>query len=312
MTVVDADVVVADGREYRRRSFDGAGGLDALSRWLRETGPGRWDIGEPAWFRTGQRGEHAERIALWESEGRPVAWTWVRRGETGDALDLRLDTGHPALAAEALRWFAEAAAPGARSVTVLDAEGGLLDTVRAHGYRERPEGSYLVHLRRGLRDLPTPQVAEGYWLRHSRGDLDAEARAAVHRAAFSGEAAGAAGAAVTAEDYRELMRRGPYRAELDWLAGRTADGRPAAFCLAWLDEAGRAVVIDPVGTDPEHRRRGLARAAMLAALHHGRRLGAETAWVCVPGDADRPSARAVCEALGFRPFACSRTFTSAG
>ncbi len=53
----------------------------------------------------------------------------------------------------------------------------------------------------------------------------------------------------------------------------------AAYCLAWLDEARKTVLIEPVGTVPDHRGKGLARDVCLAALHTARALGAEIATV---------------------------------
>lgn len=44
------------------------------------------------------------------------------------------------------------------------------------------------------------------------------------------------------------------------------DGRLAAFAHGWPDNAGRRGEIDPVGTHPEHRRRGLAASVVAACL----------------------------------------------
>ena len=49
----------------------------------------------------------------------------------------------------------------------------------------------------------------------------------------------------------------------DWdLAIVTSSGRVAAFCLAWLDRENRIAEIDPVGTHPDYRKRGLAKALL--------------------------------------------------
>lgn len=103
------------------------------------------------------------------------------------------------------------------------------------------------------------------------------------------------------------MHAWPYRAELDWLV-EAPDGAAVSFCLVWLDGHNRVGVLEPVGTAPEHRRLGLATAAMLAALHAVRRLGAESARVCARGDDAYPSARAAYQAMGFRRFARNLTF----
>jgi ribosomal protein S18 acetylase RimI-like enzyme len=190
-------------------------------------------------------------------------------------------------------------------VTVLDAETELIEVLRRQGYDQQTTGPFFLHLGRGLERLPEPAVPPGYTLRPVRGDDDADARARVHRAAFS--LPGLPASKVSAESYLQIMHAWPYRAELDWLV-EAPDGAAVSFCLVWLDEHNRAGVLEPVGTAPEHRRLGLATAAMLAALHTVRGLGAEFARVCARGDGGYPSARATYQAMGFRRFARNLTF----
>lgn len=70
----------------------------------------------------------------------------------------------------------------------------------------------------------------------------------------------------------------PYRADLDCVA-EAADGSFACFCLAWLDEETRVGELEPVGTHPDHRRRGLGTAVCRFALQRLREEGAERAVV---------------------------------
>lgn len=309
MTATDAGTTIS-GRGYRRRPADDPGELRALQELagrLWAAGPSRWHPGELAWFRLARGAglPPGERIAVWECGERTVAWAWARTGPDGAGrCDLQLDPAHPELAGELLDWFEETAGP-AGAVTVLETDAAVLDALGARGYREVTDGPFFVHLRRELTDLSMPHIPEGYWLRHVRGEADAEARAAVHRAAFTGPDGGPA---VTAEGYRQVQRGPGYRRELDWMAGRLSDGRPVAFCLVWLDEVNAAAALEPVGTDPAHRRLGLAGACVLAALHGARRTGARTARVCARGDEAAPAALAAYTALGFRPFARNRTF----
>lgn len=263
----------------------------------------RWHSGELAWFRFQHVGREPEwPTALWEDGGETVAWAWAK---LPGQLDLHLDPAHAGLADEILGWFDEVAEGPGRTVMLLDTETDLMDVLRRHGYRERIEGPFFIHLRRDLADLPEPKVPDGYTLRPVRDESDAEARAAVHRAAFS--LPGLPPSKVTGESYLQVMRAWPYRTELDWLV-EAPDGTPAAFCLVWPDEHNAVAALEPVGTDPGHRRLGLASAATLAALHAARRLGAESARVCARGDDGHPSARATYESLGFRRFARNVTF----
>lgn len=260
----------------------------------------RWHLGELVWFQHIGRAEW--RTCLWEYGEQVVAWAWVK---LPGQLDLQIDPAHIDLAAEILRWFDDVAEGDGRTVTVLDAEADLIHVLRRDGYQEQTTGPYFIHLQRSLADLPEPRIPDGYTLRSVRGESDAGARAAVHRAAFSRPDRPPSG--VSADGYLQIMRAWPYRAELDWLV-EAPDGTPAASCLGWLDAHNRVAVLEPVGADPGHRRRGLASAASLAALRTARRLGAESARVCARGDDDYPSARATYEALGFRRYARNVTF----
>ncbi|MFF2377904.1 GNAT family N-acetyltransferase [Streptomyces xiamenensis] len=302
-------------RRYTQRSLDGLPDLRLLQEltqrlWAQQRAS-RWHIGELAWFRSMHHGpanapESGLRAARWEHNGEPVAWAWIM---SPGRLNSHLDPAHPEAAQAILRWFDNATDADERSATVLNTEVELVAALRRHGYRERTGGPFFMHLGRGMENLPSPQLPAGYRLRPVRGAIDAQARAMVHRAAFS--IPGLPPSRVTADSYRRVMGAWPYRTDLDWLV-ETEHGTPVAFCLAWLDEPNRAAVLEPVGTAPDHRRRGLATAATLAALHAARRLGATSARVCARGDDDYPSARATYQSLGFRPFARNLLFARGG
>lgn len=290
---------------YRRRPYRGPGDLRAMQSLTRRLwgGASRWHIGELVWFRYQHPGRATQwRTALWEEGTEVAAWAWAKQP---GLLDLHLDPARPGLADQVLEWFEDLALGPERTVTVLDSETGLIEALRRRGYREEDGSAFFVHMRRDLADLPEPRVPEGYTLRRVCGEDDAAARARVHRAAFT--LAGRPPPAIGAEDYRRIMRSWPYRAELDWLV-EAPDGGPAAFCLVWLDEHHRVAALEPVGTAPGHRRRGLAGAAALAALRTARDLGARTARVCARGDSGAPAARAAYASLGFTPFARNVSF----
>jgi ribosomal protein S18 acetylase RimI-like enzyme len=68
----------------------------------------------------------------------------------------------------------------------------------------------------------------------------------------------------------------------------------------WLDEANRTVEFEPVGTHPDYRRYGLARAMLLHAMHLARAAGARHATVVCLGAPGHPRARGLYHGLGFR------------
>ncbi|WP_051426382.1 GNAT family N-acetyltransferase [Jiangella gansuensis] len=284
-------------RQHRLGSPDVLPAMQELTRRL--WGPtSRWHPGELAWFWL----EHGTpdpgwSVSFWDDGDRTVAWAWAKHGRQ---LDLHVDPAHVGVAADVLQWFHGIAGDSRRVVTVLDAETDLAGVVRAHGYRPDTSGPYFVHLGRTVDTVPEPAVPDGYRLRPVRGEDDAELRASAHNAAFS--LPGRPPSELTGAAYRTLMRSTAYRPELDWLV-EAPDGTAAAFCLAWLDDHTGAAVLEPVGTDPAHRRRGLASAVSLAALDAARRLGGTHARVCARGDDAYPSARATYQSIGFREYA---------
>jgi predicted N-acetyltransferase YhbS len=76
-----------------------------------------------------------------------------------------------------------------------------------------------------------------------------------------------------------------------------ARGEHAAFCGVWVVPQHRLAYVEPVATDPDHRRRGAGRAVVLEALRRAGVTGADVAWV----GADMPFYRA----LGFEPMFAS-------
>jgi GNAT superfamily N-acetyltransferase len=69
------------------------------------------------------------------------------------------------------------------------------------------------------------------------------------------------------------MEAPQHRPELD-LCIETADGTLACVCTFWLDGVCGLSIIEPMGTHPDHRRRGLAESIMLEGMRRSRELGA--------------------------------------
>lgn len=92
---------------------------------------------------------------------------------------------------------------------------------------------------------------------------------------------------------RRFMQSAPsFRPELT-VVTVAPDGTYTAFCGVWVVTQHRVAYVEPVATDPDHRRRGHARAVVLEALRRAGQAGAEVAWV----GSDLPLYRAI----GFEP-----------
>jgi ribosomal protein S18 acetylase RimI-like enzyme len=240
------------------------------------------------------------RIALWEESDQLVGWTWLWLPQTLFAHVLpehRAGAGFEAM----LDWFEAEAAAAATPPEELDVDA-MADhaeqraLLERRGYRLVPD-EYMEHLVGELDTLPEPDPPPGFELRPVSLPDDLADRVQAHRAAF-------APSRVTEASYGALVSRPPYRADLDWVAV-APDGRFAAFCLVWLDEQNRVAEMEPVGTHPDFRRLGLARAVCLAALRAARERGAETGLVYAVGGS---AAVGLYAGLGLRPVTRHLTY----
>jgi GNAT superfamily N-acetyltransferase len=82
-----------------------------------------------------------------------------------------------------------------------------------------------------------------------------------------------------------------YRGELTVMV-RAPDGHLVSYCGMWYEEATGVAYVEPVATDPDYRRRGLGKAAVLEATRRARDLGAKRTIV--------NSGLAFYRAIGFR------------
>ena len=225
------------------------------------------------------------RVRLWLEGGRCVAWGWVEGG-----LIFMVHPQHRQQLADVLEW-AEADA-----VTTLEHDTASIEALGARGYVV-DESRWFDHMTQSLDDLAEPRVHDGYVLRAVRGEEELVLRTESHRAAWEPSR-------VVPESYLQIMRAWPYRSELDWVAV-APDGTFAANCLCWLDEENRIVELEPVGTHPDHRRRGLAAAVCLAALKAAREAGADTGLVY---PVNGLPAATLYESIGFRAISRHLTF----
>lgn len=173
-------------------------------------------------------------------------------------------------------WTAESDAPQIAALTEL-------------GFGPGPEpgiNHFVGHLDR--LDLGSADLPSGYVLKTVTTDADIAARVTAGRAAFPGSTN-------SVEKYRFCRTTPLYRPGLDTLI-TAPDGSVAAFALAWLDPLTLAVELEPVGTHPDHQRRGLGSAVCRAALRAARAIGGQQ--VLVAADGTNPAANGLYASLG--------------
>ena len=248
-----------------------------------------------------------EDVFLWEdAAGRlvsvlnPEALGWA-------ILQVHPDHRTPALEAEMLD-VAEAKLPrprrdGGPPRLVVWADSGdaaRRELLAGRGFAH--EGVAEFQRRRSL-SMPVPDVpvAEGYTVRAMRGAADHRARSAASWRAFHPDDPPEA---FPGEGWYANIERAPlYRPDLDLMA-EAPGGAIAAFATVWFDPVTRTGAFEPVGTVPEHQRRGLGKAVIAEGLRRMGDLGARAVHV---GSYEEP-AHTLYASMGFTEYDVSEAW----
>ena len=221
----------------------------------------------------------ADRIGIWEDSGEIVAVVMyeLRLGEAFFNV-------HPAyehLKGEMLRHAEEHLSAVGRDgkqrlkVFVADFDTAFEQIIAAGEYRREPGADRPMSQFRITRPFPEIRMPDGFRIKSLAEDNDLrKVLRALHRGFnHPGEPPedGLAGI--------RRMQSGPnYRKDLT-IVVEAPDGEFVSFGGIWLDARNRFGYVEPVATDPEYRRRGLARAAVLEGIRRCGEDGATVAYV---------------------------------
>ena len=139
------------------------------------------------------------------------------------------------------------------------------------GFTPRLEGSLFVNARSLSVPIPDLALHAGVVIRPPHGEHELDRRAQLHATVWHPSK-------VTPEGYRITRSAPGYDATLDMVAVMP-EGSLGAYCICWPEEATGTCEFEPVGTHPDHRRKGLASAVMYAAMRRAREIGLRTALV---------------------------------
>lgn len=121
-----------------------------------------------------------------------------------------------------------------------------------------------------IRPAEGPVLPDGYRLAWGT-QVDDEAKGRVHARAFGYEDDPLA--ALAGAGWAALRTMPDWRSDFELFA-LAPDGTVASFVNLWVDTKNRLAVCEPVGTDPAHRNRGLARSLMAEGGRRAASLGA--------------------------------------
>jgi GNAT superfamily N-acetyltransferase len=170
-------------------------------------------------------------------------------------------------------------------LSVTEEDEDLRRAIVARGYE--PSDRYGYELVRDLVTQPAdPDLPIGFEMGSLTPGL-ADVYVELHRAAWSRPT----GPSTYDRRQHDLVTAMPgFRYDLVPIVA-TSDGALAAYCMSWWDPPSSAVEVEPLGTHPAFRRKGLARAIVREVLRRSWALGAK--YVLVWGTSMNPEAKAL-------------------
>lgn len=230
----------------------------------------------------------ASLVQLWEDQsGNILGFVLLYRPFGGFTMQIHPTHRGSALEAEMLQWTEQNLSSNRRNSTLVNSNDTFrVNLLTERGYHAAGDWLYLDQVLTAHRQ--EPHVPPGFAVRAVNDAQEADGRATVLAAAFE--------APPLIERYRQFMHAPGYNRDLD-LVVVAPDGQFAAFAMCWVDLESRVGQFEPVGTAPDFRRQGLARAVLEEGLRRMHEHGAKHAMVIV--EAEEQAAWKVYEAVGF-------------
>ncbi len=233
-------------------------------------------------------------IRLWMEADRLIGWALLSPEE--DALDVFVvpELRGDACEDKMLAWAVEqmSAQENLQNAWVAEDDDVRIHWMEAHGF-ERAE-FHMVHFQRSLSgSLDGPPLPEGFSIRSSRGEEDAQLRSVCSSAAF--------GSTRPFEEYwprtLRFMQSPVYVPEHEiFVMGPNGD--VASYCIIWTDDVSKVGHFEPVGTHPDFQRKGLGKCLLYEGLRRLKAKGMTGADLCT--NYNNPAAHALYESAGFR------------
>ncbi len=221
-------------------------------------------------------------VGLWENElGNIVGIVTHEAVFRGEAfINLHPDFSEESVLEEMLDLIEEKYAvqvEGKQVIKLRILEGNTeLETLAGvRGYVKKPEAVETTSMFLLDKELTLPNIPNGYRIQSMADNNDFEKRALTFAKAFGNYGTEDQ---VQPHSYKELQKCPDYRKDFDVYIV-APDGEFVSFCLIWYDEKNKIAMLEPVGTNPDHRKKGLAKIAVYEAINRARKEGAEKVYV---------------------------------
>jgi predicted N-acetyltransferase YhbS len=223
--------------------------------------------------------ELLDKFGVWEDDGRIVGAVHPESLPEEAFFEVHPDYTH--LKAEMLSFAEESGGgkgPDGRMCVlafVNDFDSEFEAMVKSRGYEKFPPPS------RPMTQLPIPHpfspftVPEGFRLQSLADDNNL---AQVTRVFWRGFNHGDEPPDESLTDRRKMQSAPHYRKDLNIVAV-APDGNYVSYAGLWFEDVNKFAYVEPVCTDPDYRRRGLAKAAILEGIRRCGEMGATVAYV---------------------------------
>lgn len=215
------------------------------------------------------------RIGLWEEDGR-IAAVAAYEQDLGYAYFF-VDKSYGFLKGEMLQYARENLhKDGILKALIPDRDREFQKIALLQGYRatEAKENNSVLDINE---DSVKYTLPEGYRVASLAEDCDLYQFNRVLWRGFNHE--GEPPATEKAMEERRVSLSGPHLNLDTCIAVISPEGDYVSYCGTWYEKGADYALVEPVATDPDHRRKGLGRAAVLEAVKRCGKLGARQAYV---------------------------------
>jgi ribosomal protein S18 acetylase RimI-like enzyme len=158
---------------------------------------------------------------------------------------------------------------------VNDFDREFLDCVQARGYQRNPQRDRPMSLFRMPTPFPEIVLPEGFQLKSLQEENDL---VKIDRVLWRGFNHPGESPAENLEGRRKMQSVPNFRKDLN-IVVQAPDGYFVSYSGTWFEGTNSYAYVEPVATDPDFRRQGLGRAAVLEGIRRCAQLGAEVAFV---------------------------------
>ncbi len=259
-------------------------------------------IGDISWwlfYSAADLSQWAERIRLWERDGKLCGWSLVDPAwlsfdlfllpemcgtkKACNILDLTIQ--------QAMEIAKQNRGEQVRTFWVSEHDHDLTKNLLERGFT--CADSYMWYLERPLNEaIPPSKLPQDFVLRSIQGEADALKRAAASHSTFQYRN----GFDKYWPRYQRFMRSPVYYPNFD-LVVEAPDGQFASFCNIWPDPVNHVGLFEPVGVRTEFQGQGLGKAVVVSGLEKLKAYGMDKAMVCV--EHDNHTAERLYQSTGF-------------